>query len=107
MSTSASASPATPAGRRRTTSAPSAQEDAGNALTPVFVDRKLRAQERLADAETREASSRTQYMVAISELYRSTGTLLERSGIDFLEPGPAGDVSAEALLGERSEGERP
>ena len=74
-----------------------AQEDAGNALTPVFVDQKLRAQERLADAETQEASSRTQYMVAISELYRSTGTLLERNGIAFAEPTYAGEISAEAL----------
>ena len=80
-----------------------AQEEAGNALTPVFVDQKLRAQERLADAETQEASSRTQYMVSISELYRSTGTLLERNGIEFRRPAEAGGVSAEDLLGERAD----
>ncbi|BAM04001.1 TolC family protein [Phycisphaera mikurensis] len=80
-----------------------AQEDAGNALTPVFVDQKLRAQERLATAETQEAQSRSQYMVAISELYRSTGTLLDRNGIAFREPAAGGSVSAEALLGERAE----
>ena len=80
-----------------------AQEEAGNALTPVFVDQKLRAQERLADAETQEASSRSQYMVAISELYRSTGTLLERNGIDFQRPAEAGGVSTEDLLGERAD----
>lgn len=83
-----------------------AQEEAGNALTPVFVDQKLRAQERLADAETQEAASRTQYMVALSELFRSTGTLLERNGIEFREAGIPGEVSPDTLLGERNDGGR-
>ncbi len=54
-----------------------------------------------------EASSRSQYMVSISELYRSTGTLLERNGIDFrgARRTPA-TISARGAAG-RAVGRRP
>ncbi len=64
-----------------------AQEDAGVALTPEFLlDLKLSAQQRLADAETQEASALTGYMTAISELYRTQGTLLDHMGVRFDDP---------------------
>ncbi|MEM8781994.1 MAG: TolC family protein [Planctomycetota bacterium] len=63
-----------------------AQEDAGTALTPEFLNLKLDAQQRLATAEFEEASALTAYMVAIAELYRAQGTLLEQMGIAFDDP---------------------
>lgn len=60
------------------------QEEAGEALTAEFLlDLKLQTQARLADAETQEIQSMTDYNIAISELYRSMGTLLQQYGIDF------------------------
>ncbi|WP_432798191.1 TolC family protein [Poriferisphaera sp. WC338] len=60
------------------------QEAAGVALTPEFLlDLKLRAQERLADAETQEVQSLTNYNNAISTLYQTMGTLLDRNGVVF------------------------
>ena len=60
------------------------QQEAGVELTPEFLlDLKLSAQQRLADAETQEIQALTDYMVAISELFRVQGTLLERNGILF------------------------
>ncbi|QQE10243.1 TolC family protein [Planctomycetota bacterium] len=60
------------------------QEAAGVALTPEFLlDLKLRAQERLADAETQEVQSLINYNNAISTLYEEMGTLLHRDGIVF------------------------
>ena len=60
------------------------QEAAGVALTPEFLlDLKLRAQERLADAETQEVQSLINYNNAISALYQQMGTLLHRDGIVF------------------------
>ncbi|MEM7577767.1 MAG: TolC family protein [Planctomycetota bacterium] len=63
-----------------------AQEDAGTALTPEFLNLKLDAQQRLANAETQEADALTGYMTAIAELYRTQGTLLEQMGIEFEDP---------------------
>ncbi len=63
-----------------------AQEDAGTALTPEFLNLKLDAQQRLANAETQEADALTAYMTAISALYRTQGTLLEQMGIEFEDP---------------------
>jgi outer membrane protein TolC len=64
------------------------QEEAGVKLTPEFLlDLKLQAQQRLADAETREVRALSDYMIAISELYRVQGTLLQRNGIDFQSEG--------------------
>lgn len=60
------------------------QEDAGVALTPEFlVDLKLRAQERLADAETQENRSLAAYNNALASLYQAMGTLLDRNHIAF------------------------
>ena len=60
------------------------QQNAGVELTAEFLlDLLLSAQQRLADAETQEVRALTDYMIAISELYRVQGTLLERNGIDF------------------------
>ncbi|MEM1444887.1 MAG: TolC family protein [Planctomycetota bacterium] len=63
-----------------------AQEDAGTALTPEFLNLKLDAQQRLANAETQEADALTGYMTAIAELYRTQGTLLEQMGVAFDDP---------------------
>ncbi len=62
------------------------EEDAGGALTPDFIDRKLQQQDRLAEAEAAEAQSISAYNTSLADLYSSTGTLLERRGI---EPQPA------------------
>jgi outer membrane protein TolC len=62
------------------------QEEAGEALTPEFSDRKLRRLEALANAELRELQSLVDYQVAISNYYRTMGTLLERNAIDFIDP---------------------
>ena len=60
------------------------QQEAGVELTPEFLlDLKLSAQQRLADAETQEVRALSDYMIAISELFRVQGTLLERNGIVF------------------------
>ncbi len=71
-----------------------AQEEAGVALTPQFLlNQKLTAQSRLADAEVQEVDALRRYNVAISELYRVMGTLLQRNGIRF-EPDPGTLASA-------------
>jgi outer membrane protein TolC len=62
-----------------------AQEEAGAALTPEFLDLKLRRQEALANAETREIQAVVDYNVAISAYYQAMGTLLERNGIQFTD----------------------
>jgi outer membrane protein TolC len=63
-----------------------AKEDAGAALTPDFIDLKLRRQEALAEAEFREASAMAGYNVAIANFYAAMGTLLERNGVQFVDP---------------------
>lgn len=45
------------------------------------VDRVLARQDALAQAEQAEVQALTDYMIAISELYRANGTALERSGV--------------------------
>lgn len=62
------------------------KEEAGEALTPEFINLKLQAQQRLAEAELEEVRAQTDYNNAIAELYRSIGTLLERNGIAFSDP---------------------
>lgn len=59
------------------------QEKAGVALTPEFINLKLQAQERLAETEIAEVQATTDYNNAITSMYRSMGTLLEREGIGF------------------------
>lgn len=60
-----------------------AQEDAGVALTPEFINLKLQSQERLAGAEIQEASALTDYNTAVATFYRTLGTLLERNNIQM------------------------
>ena len=62
-----------------------AQEDAGAALTPEFIDLKLRRQEALANAESREIQAVVDYNIAISAYYQAMGTLLQRNGIHFVD----------------------
>lgn len=62
------------------------QEKAGQALTPEFLDLKFRRQDSLAEAETAEARALTDYNTAIAAMYRATGTLLERCGIELADP---------------------
>jgi outer membrane protein TolC len=50
--------------------------EAGEALTPTFVQLQLDAQERLARAQAEESISMSDYNIAISRLERSKGTLL-------------------------------
>lgn len=64
-----------------------AQEEAGVALTPEFINLKLQAQERLASAETQEIQSLTDYNNAIAALYQATGTLLGHNRIEFEDEG--------------------
>ncbi|MEO1236094.1 MAG: TolC family protein [Planctomycetota bacterium] len=59
------------------------QEEVGVALTDEFLlDLKLNAQERLADAEFQEAQALANYMIAIAEMQRAMGTLVERYGVE-------------------------
>ncbi len=60
-----------------------AQEEAGAALSPEFLDLKLRRQEALANAEAREIQAVVDYNIAISAYYQAMGTLLQRNGINF------------------------
>ncbi|MEM6853765.1 MAG: TolC family protein [Planctomycetota bacterium] len=62
------------------------QEEVGVALTDEFLlDLKLNAQERLADAEFQEAQALANYMIAIAEMERAKGILIERYGIEVGE----------------------
>ena len=53
------------------------------ALTPDFVDRKLRSQEVLANTEINEAQTLADYNTAIARLYQNIGTALKRNGVTF------------------------
>ena len=53
-----------------------------NETFTVRVDRVLSRQDALAQAELAEVQSLTDYMVAISELNRATGTSLEQAGVE-------------------------
>ncbi|MEM9420438.1 MAG: TolC family protein [Planctomycetota bacterium] len=62
------------------------QEEVGVALTDEFLlDLKLNAQERLADAEFQEAQAMANYMIAIAEMERAKGVLIERYGIEVTD----------------------
>ncbi|MEM1107895.1 MAG: TolC family protein [Planctomycetota bacterium] len=62
------------------------QEEVGVALTDDFLlDLKLNAQERLADAEFQEAQALANYMIALAEMARAQGVLLDRYGIEVAE----------------------
>ena len=55
--------------------------EAGEALTPTFVQLQLDAQERLAREQALEASAVRDYNVAISRLERAKGTLLRYNNV--------------------------
>jgi outer membrane protein TolC len=57
------------------------REEAGEALTPTFVQLQLDAQERLARAEAEEAAAVSNYNVAIAQLERAKGTLLRYNNV--------------------------
>jgi outer membrane protein TolC len=63
-----------------------AQIEAGNPLTPPFIDLKLRREEALAQAETQEIVALVDYNNAIARFYQAMGTLLDRNGIGFNDP---------------------
>ena len=60
-------------------------ERSGEPLTPEFLDLKLRREEALAGSELRELQAVIDYNIAVSNFYRTTGTLLDRNGIDLAE----------------------
>jgi hypothetical protein len=55
--------------------------EAGEALTPTFVQLQLDAQERLARAQAEEAAAMRDYNIAISRLERAKGTLLRYNNV--------------------------
>jgi outer membrane protein TolC len=62
------------------------EQDVGNAaLTPDFVNRKLNAQEVLAQARRDDARAATDYNTAISALERAKGTLLKYDNVLMAE----------------------
>ncbi len=62
------------------------EEETTRALTPEFLDLKLRRQETLAETELGEALARTDFANSIAALYASMGVSLERRGFDFSVP---------------------
>lgn len=61
------------------------REDAGEALTPEFVDLKLRQQEILAQSKRDRAASEAGYNIALSQLERTKGTLLKYNNVVLTE----------------------
>lgn len=61
------------------------RENAGEALTPEFVDLKLRQQELLANNQRDEAAAITNYNIALSGLERAKGTLLKYNNVVMSE----------------------
>ena len=57
------------------------REDAGEQLTPTFVQLKLDQQSELADAALREATAISDYNIAIAQLEQAKGTLLRYNNI--------------------------
>lgn len=56
------------------------------ALTPEFLDLKLRRQQAMAAAEVQEIVALTDYNTAVARLYGAMGTALRRNRIDFHVP---------------------
>ncbi len=61
------------------------REDAGEALTPEFVDLKLRQQEILAQSSRDRAAAQSNYNVSLSQLERAKGTLLKYNNVLLTE----------------------
>jgi outer membrane protein len=66
------------------------------ALTPEFLNLLFQRQERLGEAQLQEFGASVTYNVAIAQLERSTGTGLEKRGIDVVVVAP--DESPEPAL---------
>ena len=64
-------------------------------LSPDFLNLKLNRQEALALAELEEIQALVEYNSALADLYRATGTALERNGIRFIIP-DAGELQRSA-----------
>ena len=62
-----------------------AQEDAETGTTPGFLDRKIRAQERFANALLTLAQNISRYNIAIMDLQRAQGSLLRYDNIKIGE----------------------
>ncbi len=56
------------------------------ALTPEFLDLKLRRQQAMAAAEVQEIVALTDYNTAVARLYGAMGTALRRNRVDFHVP---------------------
>jgi outer membrane protein TolC len=61
------------------------REDAGEALTPEFVDLKLRQQEILAQSKRDRAAAESNYNIGLSTLERAKGTLLKYNNVVMSE----------------------
>lgn len=61
-------------------------------LTAVQLDLRLNRQERLSDAERQEVQALADLNTAISELFRATGTILERNGVQLDVPIASAEV---------------
>jgi outer membrane protein TolC len=61
------------------------REDAGEALTPEFVDLKLRQQEILAQSKRDRAAAESNYNISMSSLERAKGTLLKYNNVVLSE----------------------
>jgi len=59
------------------------EEETLRALTPDFLDLKLRRQESLAAAELEEMAALVDYNISIAEMFDAMGRALERNGIRF------------------------
>lgn len=62
-----------------------AQWEAGQDLTPNFVDLFIRRREDLSQNEIREARAQADYNIAIARYYQTLGTLLERNGVEVTD----------------------
>lgn len=74
------------------------EEQTSGALTPAFLDLKLRRQQALAAAEQQEIGAMVDYNVAISRLHQSMGTTLERNKIQFDVPAYIPDKRINAIF---------
>ena len=62
-----------------------AEQQAGAALTPEFINLKLDRQDALANTELQEVQALVDYNNAIARFYQAQGTLLDRNNITFTE----------------------
>ncbi len=62
------------------------EEKTIQALTPEFLDLKLRRQSALAGVEAQEFTALTDYNISIARLHSACGTTLQRNGIQFVVP---------------------